>query len=272
MNQKLRRVAFLSVFTTLLGCSEPSPSRDEPKGATHNSLKSDTSGATPSTPAGLGFTKPPADPSKLRRTLGIVLYPAFELLDVFGPAQMLGHVGLTGTSSLVGNGVDIVMIAETAGPVTSAQGPKVVANYGFDNAPSLDLLMVPGGIGTIPELLDSTLLDFIRARATDAELVISVCTGSALLAKAGLLDGYKATSNKRYFTLARVSGPNVDWVEKARWVEDRNRITSSGISAGIDMSLAVISRLWGDQTATDIAHDMEYTWHRDPTDDPFFEP
>src|SRR5215813_11823344 len=119
---------------------------------------------------------------------------------------------------MIGNGVNVVMIAQTAGPVTSAQGPKVLADYGFDDAPPLDLLMVPGGIGTIPELLDSALLDFVRARAKDAEIVMSVCTGSALLAKAGLLDGYKATSNKRYFTLARVSGTNVDWIEKARWV------------------------------------------------------
>ncbi len=172
----------------------------------------------------------------------------------------------------VGAGLKVVMIAETAGPVTSAQGSKTIADFGFADAPALDIVMVPGGVGTVPELLDSALLDFLRARATAAEVVMSVCTGSALLAKAGLLDGYNATSNKRYFNLARVAGPKVHWVEKARWVEDRNRITSSGVSAGIDASLAVIARIWGDATATKIAHDTEYTWHRDSTDDPFFEP
>lgn len=204
-----------------------------------------------------------ASPLKLTRTVGIVLYPSFEVLDVYGPAEMFHYVGA---------GLKVVMIAETAGPVTSAQGSKTIADFGFADAPALDIVMVPGGVGTVPELLDSALLDFLRARATAAEVVMSVCTGSALLAKAGLLDGYNATSNKRYFNLARVAGPKVNWIEKARWVEDRNRITSSGVSAGIDASLAVIARIWGDATATKIAHDTEYTWHRDSTDDPFFEP
>jgi transcriptional regulator GlxA family with amidase domain len=260
-------LALAIIIAGLLGCSG-SPPAEEERGAV-NALRP----ASP--PVAKGETSgvaPQSFPIKLRRTLGIVLYPGFELLDVYGPAGMFGHVGITGTSSTVGLGIDIVMIAESAGSVQSAQGPSVVADFGFANAPPLDLLMVPGGLGTVTELVGSSTLDFLRQRAADAELVMSVCTGSAILARAGLLDGYKATSNKRLFALARVSGPNVTWIEKARWVEDRNRVTSSGITAGIDMSLAVIARLWSTQTATDIAHDMEYTWHSDPSDDPFFEP
>ena len=84
------------------------------------------------------------------------------------------------------------------------------------------------------------MLDWLRVRAKNAEILMSVCSGSAILAEAGLLDGRKATSNKRYFQVAVDHGPKVEWIEKARWVDDGNRVTSSGVSAGIDMSLAVV--------------------------------
>jgi transcriptional regulator GlxA family with amidase domain len=98
---------------------------------------------------------------------------------------------------------------------------------------------------------------------------MSVCSGSALLAKAGLLDGRRATSNKQFFDLARGQGPRVDWVAQARWVEDGPFATSSGVSAGIDMALGVIARLFGKERAQEIADLTEYEWHSDPTRDPF---
>lgn len=194
------------------------------------------------------------------RTLGIVLYPKFELLDVYGPAEIFGN--------LPGK-LKVVMVAQRAGEVTSAQGPKVVADYGFDDCPPLDLVMVPGGFGTLAELKNEALLDWLRARAEKAEIVMSVCSGSALLAKAGLLDGRRATSNKRYFQIATAQGPSVEWVYKARWVDDGNRVTSSGVSAGIDMALHVVARLYGTKTAEYLADQTEYQWHRDADDDPF---
>lgn len=194
------------------------------------------------------------------RTLGVVLYPRFELLDVYGPVEMFGNLGQR---------LKIVMVAAKAGPVASAQGPQVVADYGFDDCPELDLVMVPGGFGTIAELKNEALLDWLRARAEKAEIVMSVCSGSALLAKAGLLDGKRATSNKRWFQFATDQGPKVNWVKEARWVDDGNRVTSSGVSAGIDMSLAVIARLYGEDLAEKIASAAEYQWHRDAASDPF---
>jgi transcriptional regulator GlxA family with amidase domain len=98
---------------------------------------------------------------------------------------------------------------------------------------------------------------------------MSVCSGSALLAKAGLLDGRRATSNKQFFDLARSQSAKVDWVTEARWVEDGPYATSSGVSAGIDMALAVIARLYGQQRARLVADATEYEWHTDPTRDPF---
>ncbi len=194
------------------------------------------------------------------RTLGIVLYPRFELLDVYGPAEMFGN--------LIGK-VRIVMVAEKAGPVASTQGPKVQADYSFEDCPPLDLIMVPGGFGTMSELKNEALLSWLKTRAEQAEIVMSVCSGSALLAKAGLLDGRRATSNKRYFKFAQDQGPNVEWIYRARWVDDGNRVTSSGVSAGIDMALHVIERLYGTKIAEDMADATEYQWHRDADNDPF---
>lgn len=204
---------------------------------------------------------PPA--AKTSRTLGIVLYGGFELLDVYGPAEVFGNVGPR---------LKVVMVAQQAGPVKSAQGPKVVADFGFEDCPPLDLVMVPGGMGTLVELKNTTLLDWLRGRAEQAEIVMSVCSGSALLAKAGLLDGHKATSNKRYFQLAVDQGPKVEWVRQARWVDDGNRVTSSGVSAGIDMALAVVARLYGAKVADTIADLTEYQWHREAENDPFYRP
>ena len=131
---------------------------------------------------------------------------------------------------------------------------------------------MPGGFGTLTELNNKVLLDWLRERAPRAEIVLSVCSGSALLAKAGLLDGKRATSNKRYFQIASDQGPNVNWVRKARWVDDGDRVTSSGVSAGIDMSLHVIERLFGTNIAERIADGTEYQWHRDADNDPFARP
>ena len=97
----------------------------------------------------------------------------------------------------------------------------------------------------------------------------SVCTGSAVLAAAGLLDGYRATSNKRAFTWATSQGPQVEWVPQARWVEDRNRWTSSGVAAGMDMAVALIATLCGKGAAKDAAAQIELEVHTDPDWDPF---
>ncbi len=202
-----------------------------------------------------------SQPAKSTRTIGIVLYPMFELLDVYGPAEVFGNVT---------KGLKVVMVAQKAGPVTSVQGPQVLAEFGFDDCPPLDLVLVPGGMGTLAEVKNSAMLDWLRVRAKNAEILMSVCSGSAILAEAGLLDGRKATSNKRYFQVAVDHGPKVEWIEKARWVDDGNRVTSSGVSAGIDMSLAVVARLYGEKIAENIADLTEYQWHRDASNDPFF--
>jgi len=198
--------------------------------------------------------------AKKTRTLGILLYPRFELLDVYGPAEVFGN--------LPGK-LKVIMVAEKAGPVASTQGPQGMADFGLEDCPPLDLILVPGGFGTMAELKNQKLLDWLRSRSEQAELTMSVCSGSSLLAGAGLLDGRRATSNKQYFSFATTRAPKVQWVKEARWVDDGNIVTSSGVSAGIDMSLHVVGRLFGTETAERIANATEYQWHRDANSDPF---
>ncbi|MFT4852913.1 MAG: putative intracellular protease/amidase [Candidatus Pseudothioglobus sp.] len=199
-------------------------------------------------------------------TLGAILYPGFELLDLFGPLEMF--------TALPPAMLNVVMVAQHKGPVTAgsmsnASMPSVIADYDFVDAPPLDLMVLPGGVGTFPELENLAMLDFLRTRAAAAQITASVCTGSALLAAAGILDGHRATSNKQVFDMARVVSDKVDWIEAARWVDDGAVVTSSGVSAGIDMSLAIIARLFGEEAAETIANGAEYTWHRDADSDPF---
>jgi transcriptional regulator GlxA family with amidase domain len=200
--------------------------------------------------------------------LGIVLYPGFEPLDVFGPLEMFMNVG--------SDRLRVHMIAQEAGLVPSSAGaypasiaPKVHADVALADAPPLDIIMVPGGFGTIQQLQNETLLSWLRERAPRARFTTSVCSGSAILAKAGLLDDRKATSNKQLFSFIAAQGPDVEWVKSARWVEDGAILTSSGVSAGIDMALALIAKLFGAEVATAIANGTEYEWHRDPDQDPF---
>ena len=127
--------------------------------------------------------------------IGGLLYADFELLDLFGPLEMFSMLGSDGAS--------ITLVADTAGPVPSSMGssgplgPKAMADHGFDDAPDYDVLLIPGGLGTVAALSDERLLGFLRDRAQDTPILASVCSGSALLAKAGVLDGHRATSKAR---------------------------------------------------------------------------
>jgi transcriptional regulator GlxA family with amidase domain len=198
-----------------------------------------------------------------QKTVGVLLFEGFELLDVFGPLEAWGiHAGSSGAWT-------IVAAAAEAGAVKSAQGPRAIADYALGDCPPIDVILVPGGIGTRREVNNAATLDWLRRRAAEAEIVSSVCTGAALLARAGLLDGRRATSNKLSFKWVTEQGPAVKWIRQARWVEHGKFATSSGVSAGIDMTLALIARLAGAETAERIAIRMEYEWHRDRAWDPF---
>jgi len=196
----------------------------------------------------------------MQKTVGVILFPGFELLDVFGPLEAFG---------MVPDRFKLTMAAHAAGPVASAQGPQALAEHSLANCPHLDLILVPGGIGTRDEVKHAALLNSLRELSDQAEITASVCTGSALLARAGVLDGRRATSNKWAFQWVVTQGPKVKWVARARWVEDGKFWTSSGVSAGIDMALAIIAKLSSRADAEQAAVRMEYEWHSDPANDPF---
>jgi putative intracellular protease/amidase len=199
-----------------------------------------------------------ADPAPI--TVGVVLFPGFNLLDIFGPVALL---------AMMEDRVRIAMLAERAGPVPSDAGPSAVADTALAAAKGLDVLLVPGGAGTRREISNDAFLGELKRLSDGARRVASVCTGSALLAKAGLLDGRKATSNKRAFPWAVSQGPLVKWIAKARWVEDGNYFTSSGVSAGMDMALGLIADLFGREASAAVAQRAEYEWHEDKGWDPF---
>ena len=196
-----------------------------------------------------------------KRTLGVLLFDGFELLDVYGPLEVFVHTP----------GIDAILVARAAGCVSSAQGPAGCADASWDTCPDLDLLLVPGGLGTRALVDDVPTQDWLRKRSANAEVTMSVCTGSALLARAGLLDGRRATTNKKSFDWVAKQGPDVNWIRRARWVDDGDIVTSSGVSAGIDMAGHVVARLCGRETAETIMEQIEYVWDADASadDDPF---
>ena len=198
--------------------------------------------------------------TKPQRTVGFLLYPRFEILDVCGPLEMFG---------VRKDLFEVCTVAEQAGPVPSDQSAMIVADHGFETCPPLNILLVPGGIGSRKEIDNSRLLGWLRSQAERTEIVCSVCTGSGILARAGLLDGLKATSNKKAFDWAKSQGPKVEWIRRARWVDEGHRATSSGVTAGIDMALALIERLCGADVATSVANGAEFNRTVDPEADPF---
>lgn len=198
--------------------------------------------------------------SSPRRPVTVVLCDGFEVLDVFGPVELFGRLP---------EEYPVTFVAPVAGPVRSSQGVEVIATAALDDGIPTDILLVPGGIGTRALVDDHAFLERLTAHATHASLITSVCTGSGLLAAAGLLDGYRATSNKRAFAWASSQGADVTWVPHARWVHDRDRWTSGGVAAGMDMTAALIAHLSGTDTATTIVRDIELEVHTDPDWDPF---
>lgn len=194
------------------------------------------------------------------KKIAALIFPGFELLDVFGPMEMFG---------LLQDKFDLTLVAEETGAVMSNQKLAAQATRSTGDGMDYDILFVPGGAGTRREVENAHLLQWIARVSENADFTLSVCTGSALLARAGVLDGRRATTNKAAFDWVARQGPNTDWVRQARWVEDGPFFTSSGVSAGMDMTLGAIAAMHGFEMAETVAKWCEYSWHRDKDRDPF---
>ena len=188
----------------------------------------------------------------------ILLFDDFETLDIFGPVEILARVEEN----------ELVYESLSGGIVRSAQGTQIVTDR-LGKADPDSVLVIPGGRGTRTLVKDNTFLNCISEFVQNAGYVLSICTGSALLAKAGALDGFKATSNKKALEWVMSLSNQVDWIRYARWVRNGKFYTSSGVSAGMDMALGFVSDLYGIQKAEQIADDIEYVWNRDQNMDPF---
>lgn len=157
---------------------------------------------------------------------------------------------------------EVCTIAEKVELVTSVGGLKVMPDCDFNSAPALDLLVVPGGLGT--RTISQSVVDWVAAKYPDLPRLASVCTGALVLAKAGLLDGQTATTHWRLIEQLRESFPKIKVVENLRWVESGNIYSSQGVSAGIDMSLHIVRCMFSLPVAIWTAKLMQYPWISDP--------
>jgi transcriptional regulator GlxA family with amidase domain len=203
------------------------------------------------------------------RRVAVALFEGFTVLDVYGPVQAFASCRVSREDGTFQRLFEIFSMAEQSGVVQAGEGPASYAEYSFANAPTFDILLIPGGFGTRAAVNNAPFLSQLAAASQRAAVTATVCTGSALLARTGLLDDRPATSNKLAWNWVLRQGPRVQWIRQARWVDDGTIITSSGVSAGIDMALSLIARLNGRELALASARNMEYRWHEDAGDDPF---
>ncbi|KAM5454223.1 hypothetical protein MaudCBS49596_002236 [Microsporum audouinii] len=210
----------------------------------------------------------------------VILFEGFQALDVFGPLDALNITSLD-------NGIKLSIIGPTLSPVSTKPPPLPTVNlkpgWGFsesvvpthtyaDPPTDIDVLIVPGGLGTSDPSNIEPAVQLTRKLYPDVKYAFSICTGAKVLAAAGLLDGKKATTNKRRYEDTIRPYSQVQWQRSARWVVDGNIWTSSGISSGIDAMLAFIGAVYGREFALTVAKRMEYRWVEDPADDPFAAP
>jgi transcriptional regulator GlxA family with amidase domain len=196
-----------------------------------------------------------------RWNVGVLIFENVEVLDFAGPFEVFSRTrlvpGAESRRSEESAPFQVFTVARTAQPVIATGGLRVIPTYAWSDAPSIDLLVVPGGIGTRILMDDRETLAWIRSVATRARQVTSVCTGSLLLASAGLLDGRQATTHWVALDRLAALGSGIK-VERGLRVVDDGIITSAGVSAGIDMALYVVERLFGSGVANDTAHYMDY--------------
>ncbi len=199
------------------------------------------------------------------RTVAILLFNEIEVLDFAGPFEVFG---VTGKQS--GNAAFHTFTVAERGPVYARNGLCITPSYLLNDHPKADIIIVPGGggyhadgtsYGSRREMDNPLVINWIRRSAETAELVLSVCTGAFLLAKAGLLENLSATTHYLATdSLAKIA-PQTTVLPNERYVDNGKIITSAGISAGIDMSLYVVGKLLGKSVAHETAQYMQYTYN-----------
>ncbi|MBQ5998881.1 MAG: DJ-1/PfpI family protein [Treponema sp.] len=190
--------------------------------------------------------------------INFLFFEKYETLDIFGPIEILARI----------DGVNTHYVSVQGGAIKSRQGFKIQTTA-LSAAKQNGILVIPGGQGTRTLVNDEHFLTELKIACENAEYVLSICTGSALLAKAGVLNGRKATSNKKAFDWVKSVSQDVNWIRAARWVNDGKYYTSSGVSAGMDMALGFVKDLFGMEKAVQISKEIEYIWNIESNSDLF---
>ena len=201
-----------------------------------------------------------------RMTVGVFIFDAVEVLDFAGPFKVFSRTrtvaGADSRRTDDSAPFETFTVARTHQPVTAIGGLEVTPRYAWIDAPAIDVLVVPGGFGTRSLLHDEATLDWIRRTAAHSRHVTSVCTGALLLATAGLLRCRRATTHWAALELLGSIDPTIQVQRGPRVVHD-GVVTSAGVSAGIDMSFAVVEQICGRAVAAETAHYIEYPWGKD---------
>ena len=194
-----------------------------------------------------------------RKKLGIVIFEEVEVLDFCGPFEVFSVTRINEERRREESSpFEQFLISQTSETVKTTGGMKVIPDVTFDSCPNLDILVVPGGLGALVEMRNDAMLTFVRSRASKAETLASVCTGSFILGQAGLLEGLSATTHWYFLQMMREFFPKVTVDSKSHVVKAGSVLTSAGISAGIDMALHLVADHYGERVARATARHMEY--------------
>jgi transcriptional regulator GlxA family with amidase domain len=196
-----------------------------------------------------------------RKQVGIVVYEDVEVLDFCGPFEVFSVTRLNEQKRREEQSpFSAFLVAESKSPVVATGGLRVVPDHDLDSCPKLDILLVPGGWGFRHQMNNERLLKWIADRSKHVETLTSVCTGAFLLGKAGLLDGKRATTHWRWLDSMQELFPKVTVEKRLHFVEEGTLFSSAGISAGIDMTLRLVARYYGEAVARATAKHMEYPY------------
>lgn len=193
----------------------------------------------------------------MTRNVAILVFETVEVLDFAGPLEVFSSVGRARETEAPFN---VYTVAENAGNIRAANPLTIVPDYTIDTCPPPDILIVPGGYGSRAAMKSERLLNWIRAQDQRTEFTLSVCTGSLILAAAGLLDGLRATTHYGAIDELIAVAPNSTVLRDARYVDNGRIVTSEGVSAGIDMSFHMLERLLGADVARETARYIQYDY------------
>ena len=193
---------------------------------------------------------------KEQRKVAVLLFDEVEVLDFAGPFEVFSIMGQRDGPGAF----NVYTVAEERRPILARNQLSVNPRYTFEDCPRPDILIVPGGYGVRPQMNNDVVIGWIKKTAEACELVLSVCSGALLLAKAGLLHGLRATTHFSALDELKAAAPDTEVTGDERFVDNGRVIISAGVAAGIDMSFHVVARLLGEEVAIEGAKYIEYPW------------